>query len=97
MPEVPAWIGFDLRSFQIPVESGDVLAVVLRDPTGDGRSGTYLWSGLFDRRGQGFYAGGERFIRRGGEAWSGQAGVDLHLRSFVSAAASASPEPGTSP
>jgi hypothetical protein len=85
-PEVVTWVEFDLNPFNIAVEAGDVLAIVLSAP--DPVFGQYLWRGSFS--GPSLYPGGQRFLRGGeqvGPTWNGtifgQEAIDLNFRTFV--------------
>ena len=86
----PAYLSFDLRSFDIRVEVGDELAIVLSTVASQT---TYVWLERTDDS----YAGGQRFLRGAfaGSTWNG-AGfgspvTDLNFRTFVAPV----PEPGT--
>ncbi len=92
----PTWISFDLRSFDIDVEVDDVLAIVLRDPDGDGvGGGRYRWRalGFLDGQENQAYPAGQVFCRLGilcePVTWLAQPELDANFRTFV-----ALPEPG---
>ena len=96
VPLIPTWITFDVSPFDIEVEVDDVLAIVLRDPEGDGvGGGTYRWRvlGLPDGEENLFYPAGRLFCRLGNlcapVTWLAQPELDANFRTWV-----ALPEPG---
>ena len=90
---VPTWVSFDLSSFGIDVEIGDILALVLREPTTTDPA-HYFW---LANVGGNPYADGQRWGRSEtwsggvlGEDWNGShaafATTDMNFRAFVDTA-----------
>ncbi len=85
----PTWLSFDVRSQNIDVDNGDLLAIVLRAPTAVD-SANYFWMGATNDP----YTGGQRWGRSGtwaggvlGDTWNGNfaqfATSDMNFRAFI--------------
>ena len=86
----PTWVSFDVSSFGIDVDVGDILAIALRVPTTTDPA-NYFWIG---NAGGDPYAGGQRWGRSDtwsggvlGGTWNGSfaefATTDMNFRTFV--------------
>lgn len=85
------WFSVDLSSFSVSVTSGDVLALVMRQPISNGA--IYNWRGI------GFgapnYTGGSYWWREPGNSWNQSSIFDFSFKTYVETQTSSVPEPTT--
>ena len=78
---IPTWVSFDVSSYGIDVEVGDVLAIVLRSPTAVNNAN---WFWMLDTNA---YDSGQRWIHEAGGSWDGSshqyAISDMNFRVFI--------------